>query len=132
MRCEETVKILEVLRLWEEGYSQREIAGSVKCAKSTVGEIQRRSREQGLDYGEASGMTNAQIHERLYPKEKAEVGKHLRHDPTIRWKALRQAHLYEKHGRTGGYHLRSELSVFPAHFWYPQQKSRKQDNFERG
>jgi transposase len=75
MRCEETVKILEVLRLWEEGYSQREIAGSVKCAKSTVGEIQRRSREQRLDYGEASGMTNAQIHERLYPKEKAEVGK---------------------------------------------------------
>ena len=70
MRCEEPVKIMEVLRLWEQGYSQREIAASVKCAKSTVGEIQRRSREQGLDYGEASGMTNAEIHKRLYPKAK--------------------------------------------------------------
>jgi transposase len=68
MRCEETVKIMEVLRLWEEGYSQREIAASVKCAKSTVGEIQRRSREQGMSYGEASRMTNKEIHERLYPR----------------------------------------------------------------
>ena len=68
MRCEEAVKIMEVLRLWEQGYSQREIAASVKCAKSTVGEIQRRSREQGLGYSEASEMTNAQVHERLYPK----------------------------------------------------------------
>ena len=71
MRCEEPVKIMEVLRLWEQGYSQREIAASVKCAKSTVGEIQRRSREQGLDYGEASGMTNAEIHKRLYPRAKS-------------------------------------------------------------
>jgi transposase len=71
MRCEETVKIQEVLRLWEEGYSQRKIAESVKCAKSTVGEIQRRSREQGFGYEEAARMTNAQIQERLYPKVNA-------------------------------------------------------------
>lgn len=70
MRCEEAVKIMEVLRLWEQGCSQREIGASVKCGKSTVGEIQRRSREQGLCYSEASGMTNAEIHERLYPKAK--------------------------------------------------------------
>ena len=70
MRCEETVKIMEVLRLWEQGCSQREIAASVKCAKSTVGEIQRRSREQGLDYIEASRLTKREIQERLYPKGK--------------------------------------------------------------
>ena len=75
MRCEEAVKIMEVLRLWEQGCSQREIAASVKCAKSTVGEIQRRSREQGLGYGEASEMTNAQIQERLYPKIMAGLAK---------------------------------------------------------
>jgi len=75
MRCEETVKIMEVLRLWEEGYSQREIAASVKCAKSTVGAIQGRSREQGLSYDEASGMTNEAIHERLYPKRMAGLAK---------------------------------------------------------
>ena len=38
MRCEEPVKILEILRLTEQGYSQREIDQSVKCGKSTVGE----------------------------------------------------------------------------------------------
>lgn len=72
MRCEEAVKIMEVLRLWEQGYSQRAIAASVKSAKSTVGEIQRRSREQGLSYSEASGMTNEEIHERLYPTKSKE------------------------------------------------------------
>ena len=48
MRSEEPVKIIEVLRMWEQDHTQREIAASVKCAKSTVGEIQRRSREQGF------------------------------------------------------------------------------------
>ena len=75
MRCEETVKIMEVLRLWEQGYSQREIAASVKCAKSTVGEIQRRSREQELSYSEASGLTKTEIHKRLYPKGNEGVSK---------------------------------------------------------
>ena len=75
MRCEETVKIMEVLRLWEQGYTQREIAASVKCAKSTVGEIQRRSREQGLNYSEASSLTKTELHERLYPKGKDGVNK---------------------------------------------------------
>jgi len=69
MRCEAAVKIMEILRLWEQGYSQREIAASVKCGKSTVGDVQRRCREQELGYTEASGMTNEGILDRLYPKE---------------------------------------------------------------
>jgi transposase len=69
------VKILEVLRLTAEEYTQRQIAKSVKCARSTVGAIQRRSQEQGLGYEEASGMTNEQIHERLYPKLSGRVVK---------------------------------------------------------
>ena len=67
MRCEDPVKIIEILRLWEQGLSQREIALSVKCGKTTVGEIQRRCRETGLGYAEAEGMTNEAIRERLYP-----------------------------------------------------------------
>jgi DNA-binding NarL/FixJ family response regulator len=39
MRYEEPVRIIDILRLWEMGFSQREIAASVKCAKSTVGEV---------------------------------------------------------------------------------------------
>jgi transposase len=67
MRCEESVKIVEILRLLEQGYSQRDIAASVKCGKSTVGDIQKRCREQGLEYSEACIMTNTAIRERLYP-----------------------------------------------------------------
>jgi transposase len=61
------VKIIEILRLSEEGYSQRQIATSVKCAKSTVGEVQRRCKEKGLQYTQAMGMTNDKIKELLYP-----------------------------------------------------------------
>jgi Transposase and inactivated derivatives len=67
MRCEDPVRIMEILRLWEQGHSQREIAASAKCAKSTVGEVQRRCRENGLMYAEASKMTNDAIRARLYP-----------------------------------------------------------------
>jgi len=67
MRCEDPVKIIEILRLWEQGLSQREIALSVKCGKTTVGEIQRRCRESGLGYAEAEGLTNEAIRDRLYP-----------------------------------------------------------------
>jgi transposase len=62
------MKTLEILRLWEHGYTQREIAASVKCAKSTVGEIQRRCREAGLSYGQAEGLTDGLILEKLYPE----------------------------------------------------------------
>ena len=61
MRCEEPVKILEILRLTEQGYSQREIAASVKCGKSTVGEIQNRCRCANLQYDAAAGMSNDEI-----------------------------------------------------------------------
>lgn len=64
------MKIMEILRLWEQGYSQRTIAASVKCAKSTVGEVQRWCREAGLGYAEASEMTNKAIRERVYPAQR--------------------------------------------------------------
>lgn len=67
MRCEEPVKIIEILRLTERGHSQREIAQSVKCGKSTVGEIQNRCRKCNLPYDKASQMTNDEIKMMLYP-----------------------------------------------------------------
>jgi len=51
----------------ESGHSQREIAMSAKCAKSTVGEVQRRSREQGLTYAQAEAKTNDELRALLYP-----------------------------------------------------------------
>jgi transposase len=62
------MKVIEILRLWEYGYTQREIAASVQCAKSTVGEIQRRCREAGFSYGQAEGLMDDLILEKLYPE----------------------------------------------------------------
>ncbi|MCG9968387.1 IS21 family transposase [Pelotomaculum terephthalicicum JT] len=67
MRCEEPVKILEILRLTENGHSQREISTSIGCARSTVGEVQRRCREIGLCYEKASVMTSEALQKLLYP-----------------------------------------------------------------
>ena len=61
MRCTEKMRIMEILRLWEMGLTQREIAESVKCGKSTVGEIQHRCTEAGLNYDHATTMTNNEI-----------------------------------------------------------------------
>jgi transposase len=63
------MRIIEMVRLWEQGFSQRDIATSVKCAKSTVGEIQRRCREQGITtYAQIADMTDDVILEKLYPE----------------------------------------------------------------
>lgn len=78
MRCEEPVKVLEILRLTEQGYSQREIAQSVKCGKSTVGEIQKRCRNSKLRYGVAEEMTNDELKILLYPDS---YGHPLKEDP---------------------------------------------------
>ena len=50
MRCKEPMKIIEVFRLGEQGFSQREIARSVNCSKSTAAEIIKRCTELGLSY----------------------------------------------------------------------------------
>lgn len=78
MRCEEPVKIIEILRLTEQGYSQREIAKSVKCSKSTVGEIQKRCRNSNMQYDKASKLTNDEIKKLLYPNS---FGRNEKEDP---------------------------------------------------
>ena len=67
MRCEETMKILEILRLSEKGHTQRDIAASIGCAKSTVGEILWRSRGVSLDYQQAQSLSSETLQERIYP-----------------------------------------------------------------
>ncbi len=67
MRCEEPVTLLEILRLTELGHSQRQIGASVGCSKSTVGEIQRRSRTVNLSYEKAALMTGEALENLIYP-----------------------------------------------------------------
>jgi hypothetical protein len=75
MRCEGPMRIIEMLRLWELGYSQREIARSINSGKSTVGEAQKRCREKGLCHEQAKQMTGEQITELLYPEAGGRPGK---------------------------------------------------------
>lgn len=79
MRCEEPVRILEILRLTEFGYSQRKISASVGCAKTTVGEVQRRSRVADLSYEQASVLTSEALQELLYPAYMSK--KYIKADP---------------------------------------------------
>jgi transposase len=61
------MKIIEVLRLGEQGYAQRDIALSVNCSKTTVAAIQKRCRELGLKYETARAMTDEAINKQVYP-----------------------------------------------------------------
>ena len=70
MRCEEPMKIIELLRLWEQGYTQREIAASINCSKTTVAGLQKRLKETGL-----SGRTAGQERARLGSHPEAAGGK---------------------------------------------------------
>jgi transposase len=86
MRCIETVKIMEILRLGELGLSQRDIAASANCGKSTVSEVQQRCREKGLTYDTAAGMSAKALVALLYPpKGKASNKTHPNWDEVHTW-----------------------------------------------
>jgi transposase len=63
----EVRKITDVLRLSEQGFSGREIAQSLSCARSTVGDTLCRSAAAGLTYEKARELSEAELYARLYP-----------------------------------------------------------------
>lgn len=60
-------KITDVLRLNEAGFSQRQIAESLACARSTVGDTLSRAEAAVLTYEAAKELDEAELHARLYP-----------------------------------------------------------------
>ena len=58
-------KIRDVLRLKEVGFSQRQIAGSLACARSTVGDTLSRASASALTCEEAQGLDEAALQARL-------------------------------------------------------------------
>ena len=61
------MKITEMLRLKEMGFSQRDIAKSSGCGKSTVGDVMKRCQLAGVDYNTARSMDEDELHKLLYP-----------------------------------------------------------------
>ena len=69
MRCLDFMKITEILRLKEMNiFTYRDIAQSVGCSKTTVGDILNRCKECGLTYESARSLTQERINELVYPE----------------------------------------------------------------
>ena len=68
MRCLETMKITEILRLREMGFKLREISDAVGCSKTTVGEILTRCKACDLRYEDAIILPQGRLNELIYPE----------------------------------------------------------------
>jgi len=65
------MKIVEMLRLNELGMSQRQIAQSAGCGKSTVGETLKLCKDKGVTHTTAKEMSESELHATLYPESVA-------------------------------------------------------------
>jgi len=84
MRRTEKMKIIEMLRQSEKGMSQREIAASGGCGKSTIGDVLKLCKEKGITYKTASRLTDAELHAALYPQTQS------RTKQAPEWKAIHE------------------------------------------
>jgi transposase len=80
------MKIIEMLRMFEKGMTQREIAASAGCGKSTIGDVLRLCEENGITSEAASRLTDAELHEALYPQSQSQP--RTKHLPD--WKAIHE------------------------------------------
>jgi len=75
MRRFTTVKIREALRLRELNVSNVQISRSIKCGRSTLIEVLRRCSELGLDFSQASQMSNTDLEQLIYPPDRIKEAK---------------------------------------------------------
>jgi len=80
------MKIIEVLRLWEQGYTQREIATSINCSKTTIATLQKRFEELGLKYESTREMPDEAIKALVYPNSLG--GRKAKKEPD--WEAIQK------------------------------------------
>lgn len=64
-------KVREILRLRASGLTEREVARSVGCARSTVQECLKRAREAGVSWPLPEGVDDTVLEARLYPRAPA-------------------------------------------------------------
>ena len=61
------IKAKLIMKLLAAGLSHNTIAKSQKVSKRSVGEVAHAARDVGLDWETASGMTDAEVYEALFP-----------------------------------------------------------------
>ena len=86
-------KIREVLRLRAEGYSEREIAQSVGCARSSVQICLWRAERAGVSWPLPAELDDAALEARLYPRRPPGVEVHP--SPDFEWieRELKRKHV---------------------------------------
>lgn len=86
-------RIREILRLQAEGYSEREIASSVGCARSSVQICLWRAERAGISWPVPADLDDARLDERLYPPPRS--GVEVQPRPDFEWieRELRRKHV---------------------------------------
>jgi transposase len=86
----EVRKITDVLRLSEQGFSGREIAQSLGCARSTVGDTLGRAQAASLTYQKARELSEADLYARLYPGNTGSTRRRIEPDNEFLHRELRR------------------------------------------
>lgn len=86
-------KIREVLRLRAEGYSEREIAQSVGCARSSIQICLWRAERAGIGWPVAPELDEAALEVRLYPRRQPGVEVHPAPDYAWVERELKRKHV---------------------------------------
>jgi len=64
-------KTKEILRMkWEMGFSDRQVAASLRISHSTVGDYVRRAEQTGLDWAQVEKLGETELKSKLFPQEK--------------------------------------------------------------
>lgn len=80
------MKIIEMLRLSELGLSQRQIATSSGCGKTTVARVLGYCNAKGITHEVAAGMTDRELHQAIYPRSELRQA----NPPEPDWDAVRE------------------------------------------
>jgi transposase len=87
----EVRKIHDVLRLNEQGFSQREIAQSLGCARSTAGDTLCRAEAAGLTFAAVRDLSDAELYARLYPGNTGSTRRRIEPDYEFLHRELRRS-----------------------------------------
>ena len=97
-----TVKIVEMLKLAELGFSHRQIASGAGCGKTTVSKVLKLCKDKGITFEAASAMTDETLQKTIYPEavkqpEPSEPDWKAVHEEIAKNKHLNLQYLWEEY-----------------------------------
>ena len=82
-------KAKEILRMkWKMGFSDRQVAASLRISHSTVGDYVKRAEQADLDWAQVEKMGETELKSKLFPQEKKKVKPNQRSLPD--WEKMDQ------------------------------------------